>query len=113
VLGNPAPSRRRWNKLTGKQMMVVTWPHDLPRREPTLEAERILMVDFTATQAQAKGAAPSANREGGQTEAVVAKTPSALPPPTTNGVDRDVPPTGRDPRHRCYVTSKVSPLAQV
>jgi hypothetical protein len=66
VLGNPAPSRRRWNKLTGKQMMVVTWPHDLPRREPTLEAERILMVDFTATQAQANGAAPSANREGGR-----------------------------------------------
>jgi hypothetical protein len=30
----------------------------LPRRRPTLEMERILMVDFTSTQAQAKELAP-------------------------------------------------------
>jgi hypothetical protein len=36
-----------------------------PWREPAPEAERILMVDFTATQARAKGTAPSANSEGG------------------------------------------------
>jgi hypothetical protein len=46
------------------------------------------MLDFVATQAQAKGAAPSAKREGAQTEAIAAKTPSALPPPTADGVDR-------------------------
>jgi hypothetical protein len=46
------------------------------------------MGDFTATKAQAKGAAPCASRVVGQTEAVVAKTPRASPPPTANRVDR-------------------------
>jgi hypothetical protein len=50
------------------------------------------MVDFAATHARAKGVAPSANCEGGggqgQIEATTTKTPSALPPPTTDGVDR-------------------------
>jgi hypothetical protein len=46
------------------------------------------MVDFTATQAQAKGATPSAHRERGQIGTAVTKTPSALPSPTTDGVDR-------------------------
>jgi hypothetical protein len=53
-----------------------------------LEVERILMVDFASTQAQAKEVAPSANREGDQTEATVAKPPSTSPPLTTNGVDK-------------------------
>jgi ABC-type Na+ efflux pump permease subunit len=57
-------------------------------REPTPEVERILIVDITATQARAKGAAPSANHEGGQTGATATKTPSALPPPTVDGLDR-------------------------
>jgi hypothetical protein len=44
------------------------------------------MVDFVTTQAQAKGAALSANREGGgQTEA---KPLNASPPPTADWVDR-------------------------
>jgi hypothetical protein len=46
------------------------------------------MGNFTATKAQAKGTAPCASRVVGQTEAVVAKTPRALPPPTANRVDR-------------------------
>jgi hypothetical protein len=45
------------------------------------------MVDFAATQAQAKGAAPSTNHEGGQTGATATKTRSALLSPTANGVD--------------------------
>jgi hypothetical protein len=48
--------------------------------QPTPEAERIPMVDFTTTQARVKGAAPSVK---GAT-----KTPSALPSPTVDGVDR-------------------------
>jgi hypothetical protein len=69
--------------------MAAARPHEPPWREPMLEVERILMVDFTATQARAKGVTPSANHEGGgQTEVTVAKTPSALPPPYANGVDR-------------------------
>jgi hypothetical protein len=53
-----------------------------------LEVERIIMVDFVATQARAKGVAPSANLEGGQTEATAAKPLNALPPPIADGVDR-------------------------
>jgi hypothetical protein len=42
------------------------------------------MVDFVTTQAQAKGGAPSGNREGGggQTWAAATETLSALPSPT-------------------------------
>jgi hypothetical protein len=50
--------------------------------------ERILMVDLTATEAQANGLAPSINYERGQTETAAAKPPNTLPPPTTDGVDR-------------------------
>jgi hypothetical protein len=45
--------------------MAAARPHEPLWREPTLEVERILMVDFTATQARAKGVTPSANHEGG------------------------------------------------
>jgi hypothetical protein len=38
---------------------------ELPWHERTTEVERILMVDFATTQARAKGAAPSANYDGG------------------------------------------------
>jgi hypothetical protein len=53
------------SKLTGKQVATMVPSHASPRHEPTLEAERILMVDFTSTQAQAKEVAPPASREGG------------------------------------------------
>jgi hypothetical protein len=46
------------------------------------------MVDFASTQAQAKEVAPSANREGDQTEAAAAKPPSTSPPLIINGVDK-------------------------
>jgi hypothetical protein len=52
------------NKLVGKQTMVVALPLKPPRCEPALEEERIPMVDFTATQARAEGAAPSTHHEG-------------------------------------------------
>jgi hypothetical protein len=38
------------SKLTGKQVATAIQPHVPPRREPTLELERILMVDFPSTQ---------------------------------------------------------------
>jgi hypothetical protein len=40
-------------------------PHVPPRHEPTLEVERMLMVDFASTQAQAKEVGPPASRDGG------------------------------------------------
>jgi hypothetical protein len=45
--------------------MAVTLPLEPLRHEPAPEAERILVLNFVATQAQAKGVARSANREGG------------------------------------------------
>jgi hypothetical protein len=39
--------------------------HTPPRREPTHEAERILIVDFTSTQDQVNEVAPPASCEGG------------------------------------------------
>jgi hypothetical protein len=62
--------------------MVVALSLELPRRDPAPKAERILMVDVAATQARAKGVAPSTNREGAQTEAAMTKIPSALPSTT-------------------------------
>jgi hypothetical protein len=56
--------------------------------KPTLEAERILMVDFTSTQAQAKEVALPASQKGGQVEAAIAKPVSSLPPFTTDGVNK-------------------------
>jgi hypothetical protein len=79
---------QRWKKLTDKQVMAAALPLKPPWREPAPEAKRILLVDFTATQARAKEAAPSANHEGGQTKAIATKTPSAIPPPIIDGVDR-------------------------
>jgi hypothetical protein len=58
-----------------------------PHHEHALEAERILMVDLAATQAQAKGVAPSTNRKGGQIKTIAATPLNVLPPPSTDGVD--------------------------
>jgi hypothetical protein len=65
--------------------MAVALPLEPQWREPALKVKRILMINFVATQARAKGAAPYTNREGGQTEAATTKTPSALPSPTVDG----------------------------
>jgi hypothetical protein len=59
-----------------------------PQREPTFEMERILMVDFTPTPAQAKELAPPVHRGGAQVEAAVAKSLSTPPPLTADGVVR-------------------------
>jgi hypothetical protein len=53
-----------------------------------LEVERILMVDLTATQAQAKAASPFVNQKEGQNEAAVAKHLNVLSPPPTDRVDK-------------------------
>jgi hypothetical protein len=37
-----------------KQAATTVQPHVPPRHESTLEAERILMMDFTSTQPRAK-----------------------------------------------------------
>jgi hypothetical protein len=73
--------------LTGKQATTVAQLHELPWHEPTLEVESILMVDLATAQAQAKGAALSANCEEGQTKDAVAKPLNAPLPPSADGVD--------------------------
>jgi hypothetical protein len=69
--------------LAGKQAAITAQPH-----EPVLKAERILMVDLVTSQTQAKGAAPSINRKGGQTKTTMASPLSMPSPPSTDGVDR-------------------------
>jgi hypothetical protein len=66
----------------------VAQPHEPSWHESMLEAKRILMVDLTTTEAQAKGVAPSANRMEGQIEAAAAKPLNVLPPPSVDGADR-------------------------
>jgi hypothetical protein len=39
------------SRLTGKQAATAVQPHVSSRHEPTLKAERILMVEFVSTQA--------------------------------------------------------------
>jgi hypothetical protein len=51
--------------LTGKQAATTVQPHVLPRHKLALVAERILMMDFTSTQAQAREVASPASHEGG------------------------------------------------
>jgi hypothetical protein len=66
----------------------VVQSHAPSRREPTLMAERILMVDFASTQDQAKEVAPPASRKGEQANAAAAKPLSTSPPLTTDGMDK-------------------------
>jgi hypothetical protein len=54
----------RRSQLTDKQAATVVQLHVPPRREPMLEAERILMVDFSSTQAQAEEVAPPTSHMG-------------------------------------------------
>jgi hypothetical protein len=53
------------SKLAGKQAATTVQLHVSPQHESTLEAERILMMDFASTQAWAKEVAPPASHEGG------------------------------------------------
>jgi hypothetical protein len=66
----------------------VARSHEPPWHEPSLEAERILVVDLSTTQDQANGAFPSINRKEGQTKAVVAKPLNVLSPHPANRVDK-------------------------
>jgi hypothetical protein len=78
----------RQSKLAGKQAATAVQLHALPWHEPALKTERILMVDFGSTQARAKEVAPPANREEGQADTAIAKSPSASLSLTTDGVDK-------------------------
>jgi hypothetical protein len=53
-----------------------------------LETERILMLDFTSTQTQAKDLTPLVCQGKARTKVVAAQSPSASPPLTVDGVNR-------------------------
>jgi hypothetical protein len=86
-LTKPSSAPRR-SKLTGKQATTAVQPNTPPRHEPTLEMERVLMVDYASTQAQDKELAHPANRAEAQADASMVKSPSASPSLTTDGLDR-------------------------
>jgi hypothetical protein len=67
---------------------MTVQPHALPQHEPTLEAKRILMTDFTSTQAQVKEVSPPASREGGKEEAAAATLLITSLPLIADGVDK-------------------------
>jgi hypothetical protein len=46
------------------------------------------MMDYTSTQARTKGVAPTTNHEKSHTEAVLARSSKALPPPSADRVDK-------------------------
>jgi hypothetical protein len=69
------------------------------------------MMDFTSIQAQAKEVAPSASREGGQTEATATR-PLSPSPLTTDGVTRCTASWQRY-THRHCTPSGVHPLESV
>jgi hypothetical protein len=46
------------------------------------------MMDYASTQARAKGVAPTANHERSHTEAIVARSSKASPPPSADRVDK-------------------------
>jgi hypothetical protein len=79
---------RRRSHLTGKQPATAVQPHAPSRHEPTLEAERILMVEFTSAQAQAEEVAAPASHKGGHAEAAAAKPLSTSPLLTADGVHK-------------------------
>jgi hypothetical protein len=78
----------RQSHLVVKQTATSIQPNALPQREPVLEMERIISVDFTPTQAQGKELAALVHRGWTQAEATVAKSLSMPPPLTDDGVDR-------------------------
>jgi hypothetical protein len=52
----------RQSHLVVKQTATSIQPNALPQREPVLEMERIILVDFTPTQAQGKELAALVHR---------------------------------------------------
>jgi hypothetical protein len=79
---------QRRSKLAGKQAATAVQPHIPLRHEPTLETERILMMNFASTQARAKEVAPPTSREEGQAEATMDEPLSASSPLTIGDVDK-------------------------
>jgi hypothetical protein len=61
------------SKLIGKEAAIVVQPHVPPRREPMLKVERILTMDYAATQARSKGVTSAPCSRRGMAEGTVAK----------------------------------------
>jgi hypothetical protein len=76
-----------WLETTPATQAMMTIPPQqaAPRCEPSLEEERILMIDYAPVQAQGKGEAPTASHEG---DRATAKALNASPLPTADGVDK-------------------------
>jgi hypothetical protein len=113
ALDSPLPSEGWRHDKAILQAATMNQLHVPPQREPTLEAERILMVDVASTQARAKEVAPPASHEGSRSEATTAKPLSASPPLTTDGVDMMCHQLAGDSRHHHHVASGVCLLASV
>jgi hypothetical protein len=75
-----------------------------------LEAERILIVDFTYNQAPAKEVAPLASTEGGPGQGHRGEIPEHFTSAQRRRGGHGVSPTGRDPHHHRLATCGVCSL---
>jgi hypothetical protein len=104
----------RRSRLIGKQVATMVQPPASPRHEPTLEAERILMVDITSTPARAKEMAPPTSREGGGAgRGHRDQAPKQVTSTHHIPSGQDVLSTGRDLCHCRYATSRIHLMAPV
>jgi hypothetical protein len=72
------------------------------------------MVDFTATQVQAKGGAPTASHEGGGgNQGRCGHAPKCDTAALRQQGARAIPPTSKDPHHRRRATGRVPTAASV
>jgi hypothetical protein len=49
---------QRQNKIAGGQAAAAAWQREPPWYEPSLEEERILIMDYVSTPSRAKGVDP-------------------------------------------------------
>jgi hypothetical protein len=94
-----------WSKATPTTQAMMTI---LPRHEPPLRQERILMIDYAPVQAQGKGEAPTTSHERGPSSD---QGPERITSAYRQWGGQAVPPVEGDSHHRCHATSRVHSLA--
>jgi hypothetical protein len=91
-------------------MTTGAQPNEPSRHEPTLEADRVLMVDLATTRAQAKGAAPSDSRKWGPNRDRCDCAPKCATTTPRRWGGQDVSSAGGNPHHCHHTTGGVCQL---
>jgi hypothetical protein len=101
-----------WSKATPttQAMMTILPRQAIPRHEPPLRQERILMIDYAPVQAQGKGEAPTTSHERGPSSD---HGPERITSAYRQWGGQVVPPVEGDSHHRRHATSRVHSLTPV